>query len=88
MLAPSSSYPPLGPEKSSLVGMLVRLFGGARGSSSQIRKVFLDLSDGPRKGDPAAIAEQCGFAAYGVEDTTAFTTVENREATGRAKCAV
>ncbi|KAI0913963.1 3-dehydroquinate dehydratase [Ustulina deusta] len=66
----------LGPEKSSLVGMLVRLFGGARGSSSQIRKVFLDLSDGPRKGDPAAIAEQCGFAAYGVEDTTAFTTVE------------
>lgn len=54
--------------------MMVRLFGGARGSSSQIRKVFLDLADGPRKGDPGAIAEQCGFAAYGVEDTTAFTT--------------
>ncbi|KAI1301986.1 3-dehydroquinate dehydratase [Xylaria venustula] len=66
----------LGPEKSSLVGMLVRLFGGTRGSSSQIRKVFLDLADGPRKGDPGAIAEQCGFAAYGVEDTTAFTTAE------------
>ncbi|KAI0407720.1 3-dehydroquinate dehydratase [Xylaria palmicola] len=66
----------LGPEKSSLVGMLVRLFSGARGSSSHIRKVFLDLADGPRKGDPGAIAEQCGFAAYGVEDTTAFTTVE------------
>ncbi|RWA09577.1 hypothetical protein EKO27_g5518 [Xylaria grammica] len=66
----------LGPEKSSLVGMLVRLFGGARGSSSQIRKVFLDLADGPRKGDPGAIAEQCGFAAYGVADTTAFTTAE------------
>ncbi|KAH8156766.1 hypothetical protein CIB48_g11483 [Xylaria polymorpha] len=64
----------LGPEKSTLVGMMVRLFGGARGSSSQIRKVFLDLADGPRKGDPGAIAEQCGFAAYGVEDTTAFTT--------------
>ncbi|KAI8624849.1 3-dehydroquinate dehydratase [Xylariaceae sp. FL1651] len=66
----------LGPEKSSIVGMLVRLFGGARGSSSQIRKVFLDLADGPRKGDPSAIAEQCGFVAYGVADTTAFTTVE------------
>ncbi|KAI0974162.1 3-dehydroquinate dehydratase [Xylaria arbuscula] len=66
----------LGPEKSSLVGMLVRLFGGTRGSSSQIRKVFLDLADGPRKGDPGAVAEQCGFAAYGVEDTTAFTTAE------------
>ncbi|KAI0543906.1 3-dehydroquinate dehydratase [Xylaria curta] len=66
----------LGPEKSTLVGMLVRLFGGARGSSSQIRKVFLDLADGPRKGDPGAIAEQCGFAAYGVDDTTAFTTAE------------
>ncbi|KAI0521747.1 3-dehydroquinate dehydratase [Xylaria bambusicola] len=66
----------LGPEKSSLVGMLVRLFGGARGSSSQIRKVFLDLADGPRKDDPISIAEQCGFAAYGVADTTAFTTAE------------
>ncbi|KAI1116362.1 3-dehydroquinate dehydratase [Nemania sp. NC0429] len=66
----------LGPEKSTLVGMLVRVFGGTRGSSSQIRKVFLDLADGPRKGDPGAIAEQCGFAAYGVADTTAFTTAE------------
>ncbi|KAI1821400.1 3-dehydroquinate dehydratase [Xylaria intraflava] len=66
----------LGPEKASLVGMLVRLFGGARGSSSQIRKVFLDLADGPRKGDPGAIAEQCGFAAYGVADTSAFATAE------------
>ncbi|KAI1130102.1 3-dehydroquinate dehydratase [Nemania abortiva] len=66
----------LGPEKSTLVGMLVRLFGGAKGSSSQIRKVFLDLADGPRKDDPGAIAEQCGFAAYGVADTTAFTTAE------------
>ncbi|KAI1380610.1 aldolase [Hypoxylon crocopeplum] len=66
----------LGPEKSNLVGMLVRVFGGSRGSSTQTRKVFLDLADGPRKGDPSAIAEQSGFAAYGVADTTAFTTVE------------
>ncbi|KAI1327215.1 3-dehydroquinate dehydratase [Xylariaceae sp. FL0255] len=66
----------LGPEKSNIVGMLVRLFGGGRGTSSQIRKVFLDLADGPRKGDPRMIAEQSGFAAYGVADTSAFTTVE------------
>ncbi|KAI1395594.1 aldolase [Hypoxylon fuscum] len=66
----------LGPEKSNIVGMLVRVFGGSRGSSTQIRKVFLDLADGPRKGDPSAVAEQSGFAAYGVADTTAFTTVE------------
>lgn len=66
----------LGPEKSNIVGMLVRVFGGSRGSSTQIRKVFLDLADGPRKGDPRAVAEQSGFAAYGVADTTAFTTVE------------
>ncbi|KAK4191506.1 type I 3-dehydroquinase-domain-containing protein [Podospora australis] len=66
----------LGPEKSNLVGMLVRLFG-SRGSGNS-RKVFLDLADGsvPRKGDPGLIAEQSGFAAYGTADVTAFTTVE------------
>ncbi|KAI1502635.1 3-dehydroquinate dehydratase [Biscogniauxia marginata] len=66
----------LGPEKSNIVGMLVRVFGGTRGSSTQTRKVFLDLTDGPRKGDLGAVAEQSGFTAYGVSDTTAFTTVE------------
>ncbi|KAL2171932.1 hypothetical protein VTG60DRAFT_991 [Thermothelomyces hinnuleus] len=67
----------LGPEKSTLVGMLVRLFG-SRGSGTNSRKVFLDLADRPAstKGDPALIAEQSGFAAYGAADVTAFTTVE------------
>ncbi|KAL2178097.1 Dehydroquinase class I-like protein [Thermothelomyces heterothallicus CBS 202.75] len=67
----------LGPEKSTLVGMLVRLFG-SRGSGTDSRKVFLDLADRPAsaKGDPALIAEQSGFAAYGAADVTAFTTVE------------
>ncbi|KAK5663025.1 hypothetical protein OQA88_6440 [Cercophora sp. LCS_1] len=66
----------LGPEKANLVGMLVRVFG-SRGSGNT-RKVFLDLADGsvPRRGDPALIAEQSGFAAYGAADVTAFTTVE------------
>ncbi|GAP85842.1 putative pentafunctional AROM polypeptide [Rosellinia necatrix] len=78
----------LGPGKAGLVGMLVRLFGGTRrggspgsgsGSGSahgQTRKVFLDLADGPRKSDPAVVAEQCGFVTYGVADSNAFTTVE------------
>ncbi|KAK3377857.1 type I 3-dehydroquinase-domain-containing protein [Podospora didyma] len=66
-----------GPEKSNLVGMLVRVFG-SRGTSGASRKVFLDLADGsvPRKGDPSLIAEQSGFSAYGAADVTAFTTVE------------
>lgn len=67
----------LGPEKSNIVGMLLRVFGGTRSpSSTNTRKVFLDLADGPRKGDPGLIAEQSGFAAYGVADVAAFTTVE------------
>ena len=66
----------LGPEKSTLVGMLVRLFGSQGLGNS--RKVFLDLADrsASRKGDPAVIAEQSGFAAYGAADVTAFTTVQ------------
>ncbi|KAL1867253.1 hypothetical protein VTK73DRAFT_4266 [Phialemonium thermophilum] len=66
----------LGPEKSNLVGMLLRVFG-SRGLGYK-GKVFLDLADGsvPRKGDPRVIAEQSGFAAYGLADVTAFTTVE------------
>ncbi|KAH8196975.1 hypothetical protein TruAng_008869 [Truncatella angustata] len=67
----------LGPEKSNIVGMLLRVFGGTRSpTSTNTRKVFLDLADGPRKGDPGIIAEQSGFAAYGVADVAAFTTVE------------
>jgi len=79
----------LGPEKSNLVAMLVRVFGSrrpnggtARGNS---RKVFLDLaadvgSSGMmdrRRGEPlSVVAEQSGFAAYGAADVTAFTAVE------------
>lgn len=46
------------------------------------KKVFLDLADGgatatvTRKGDSSFVAEQSGFAAYGVADVAAFATVE------------
>ncbi|TDZ39869.1 Pentafunctional AROM polypeptide [Colletotrichum spinosum] len=69
----------LGPDKSNLVGMLVRVFGANTRGSSNFKKVFLDLADvsGTRKGgDPGLIAQQAGFSAYNVADTSAFTTVE------------
>ncbi|KAL1840977.1 hypothetical protein VTJ49DRAFT_7583 [Mycothermus thermophilus] len=100
----------LGPEKSTLVCMLVRLFGSrstsgtgsennistntnssssssssSSGNNRSSRRVFLDLADrsglgsslkGGASGDPARVAEQCGFAAYGAADVAAFTTVE------------
>ncbi|KAK6608097.1 pentafunctional AROM polypeptide (3-dehydroquinate dehydratase) [Botrytis cinerea] len=64
----------LPPEKTHLVQPLLRYFNG-RDSRGQ-GKVFVDLAHGPRKGDPLAVAEGCGWTAYGVADTSAFTTVE------------
>jgi 3-dehydroquinate dehydratase-1 len=79
----------LPPEKSHLVQPLLRHFSNdkslSNGSSSPRTngngnggkgKVFVDLANGPRKGDPMAVAEQSGWTAYGVADTSAFTTVE------------
>jgi 3-dehydroquinate dehydratase-1 len=80
----------LPPEKSHLVQPLLRHFSNgksysANGSSSNGAsspgsggkgKVFVDLANGPRRGDPLAVAEQSGWTAYGVADTSAFTTVE------------
>jgi 3-dehydroquinate dehydratase-1 len=70
----------LAPEKSNLVGMLIRVFGaaGPRGPSAR-KKVFLDLVDGgmPKSNDPGAVAEKNGFVAYGAADVSTFTTVES-----------
>ncbi|TVY86018.1 Pentafunctional AROM polypeptide [Lachnellula willkommii] len=74
----------LPPEKSHLVQPLLRHFSSS-GRLTPTRhvagiggkgKVFVDLANGPRKGDPIAVAEQSGWTAYGVADTSAFTTVE------------
>ncbi|KUJ15940.1 aldolase [Mollisia scopiformis] len=62
----------LPPEKSHLVQPLLRHFSRDGGKG----KVFVDLANGPRKGDPLAVAEQSGWMAYGTADTSAFTTVE------------
>ncbi|TAQ90973.1 hypothetical protein B7494_g690 [Chlorociboria aeruginascens] len=71
----------LPPEKSHLVQPLLRHFSNGRQREDgkvQVgkRKVFVDLANGPRKGDPLAVAEASGWTAYGVADTSAFTTVE------------
>lgn len=70
----------LGPEKSHIVGMLVRVFGanGPKGALNN-KRVFLDLADGTvrKRSDPGAIAENSGFAAYGAADVAAFTIVES-----------
>lgn len=55
--------------------------GGSGNSGTATKKVFLDLADGGmsvtgRRGDPSIVAEQSGFAAYGVADVAAFATVD------------
>ncbi|KAJ6012828.1 hypothetical protein N7499_012570 [Penicillium canescens] len=68
----------LPPEKSLLVQPLLRHYGAnGRSSPPSTRgKVYLDLTSGPRKGDPLAVATSAGWTAYGFEDVTAWTTVE------------
>lgn len=78
----------LGPDKNKIAAWVVRAFGGpaapngspSGGNGGVTRKVFLDLAGGgagvAREGDPSTVAEQSGFAAYGVADVAAFATVE------------
>jgi 3-dehydroquinate dehydratase-1 len=67
----------LPPEKSLLVQPLLRHYGvNGRSSPPSRGKVYLDLTSGPRKGDPLAVATGAGWTAYGAEDVSAWTTVE------------
>jgi 3-dehydroquinate dehydratase I len=63
----------LPPEKSLLVQPLLRHYGG---QTKTLSRVFVDLSYGPRKGDPLAVAAAAGWSAYGFADVSAWTTVE------------
>ena len=64
-------------DKSLLVGPLLKHYG-ANGSETPTLggKVFMDLANGPRKGDSLAIAASLGWTAYGVADIHAWTVVE------------
>ncbi|KAJ5455967.1 uncharacterized protein N7458_004231 [Penicillium daleae] len=68
----------LPPEKSLLVQPLLRHYrtNGRSSPPSTRGKVYLDLTSGPRKGDPLGVASSAGWTAYGSEDVSAWTTVE------------
>lgn len=63
-------------DKSLLVGPLLKHYSGDRQEQREVPKVFLDLANGPRKGDPMAIAASQGWTAYDVADVNVWTTVE------------
>ncbi|RHZ47520.1 uncharacterized protein CDV56_105426 [Aspergillus thermomutatus] len=70
----------LPPEKSLLVQPLLRHYRstGRTSPRSTRGKVYLDLtaSSGARKGDPVGVAVGAGWTAYGIDEVTAWTTVE------------
>lgn len=66
----------LPPEKSLLVQPLLRHYGVSDRQSPSCGRIYLDLTSGPRKGDPLAVARGAGWTAYGAEDVSAWTTVE------------
>ncbi|KAL2355661.1 type I 3-dehydroquinase-domain-containing protein [Cryomyces antarcticus] len=64
-------------EKLQLVGPLLKLYSKkAKGDGNMVGKVFVDLANVPRKGDPLAYATSLGWTAYSIADVSAWTTVE------------
>jgi 3-dehydroquinate dehydratase-1 len=64
-------------EKSLLAVPLLKHYSvDGRSTRNSAGKVFVDLANGPRKGDPLAIAASSGWTAYGIADVSAWTTVE------------
>ena len=60
-------------DESMCVLPLLRHYGHGGRSPS---RVFVDLSQGPKRGDPLVAAQEAGWAAYGMADVSAWTTVE------------
>jgi 3-dehydroquinate dehydratase-1 len=68
-------------EKSFVVAPLLKHYSSVRSGrkanpNQRPGKVFVDLSNGVKKGDPIAVAASFGWAAYGVADVNAWTAVE------------
>jgi len=64
-------------EKSLIVSPLLKHYGNNNRISQRSGRVFVDLSNGIRgRGDSVAIADECGWSAYGIADVNAWTTVE------------
>lgn len=67
----------LPPEKTILVHPLLRHYSThGKPSGYSGGRVFLDLANGPRKGDPLSVASTSGWMGYHVADVHAWTIVE------------
>jgi 3-dehydroquinate dehydratase-1 len=49
---------------------------GAENVAPTTGRVFVDLANGPKKGDPIGVAASMGWTAYGIDDVSAWTAVE------------
>ena len=64
-------------EKTFLVQPLLRHYSAnGKPTTNSGSKIFVDLADGPRKGDPLAAAVTSGWTAYGIAEVLAWTTME------------
>ena len=64
-------------EKSLVVAPLLKHYTNSTKKPAQrTGKVYLDLSNGVRKGDPLSLAASLGWTAYSIADVNAWTTVE------------
>ena len=61
-------------EQSHLCHPLLQMITLSQPVSSQSGRVFVDLANGPRRGDPLGAAKTMGWEGYGVADVAAWTT--------------
>ena len=67
----------LPPEKSLLVQPLLRHYSASdKPTIHSGGRIFVDLANGPRIGNPLAVAATSGWTAYDIADVSAWSTVE------------
>lgn len=66
-------------EQSHLCHPLLQMITMSQPLSSDSGRVFVDLANGPRRGDPLGAAKAMGWEGYGVSDVAAWTTKETIE---------
>ena len=62
------------PAESHLCHPLLQLITLSQPISRQSGRIFVDLANGPRRGDPLGAAKTMGWEGYGVADVVAWTT--------------
>jgi 3-dehydroquinate dehydratase-1 len=63
-------------EQSHLCQPLLQMITLSQPVSSQAGRVFVDMANGPRRGDPLGVAKAMGWEGYGVSDVAAWQTKE------------